>query len=282
MAAEETPGQAPALEQPYLDLLREVLERGELREDRTGVGTRSLFGRQLRFDLRRGFPAITTKKLHWPAVVGELLWFIRGDTNVAWLQQHKIRIWNEWADEQGELGPVYGRQWRAWPAPGGETIDQLAQIITQIKSTPRSRRLIVSAWNVADIPQMKLPPCHLLFQFYVSYPEVGPGRLSCQLYQRSGDLFLGVPFNIASYALLTHLVAQVCGLDVGEFIHVLGDAHLYLNHEAQAKQQLARAPLPPPRLTLDPAIREIEGFSFEHIELHDYRHHPRLKATVAV
>ena len=272
----------PALEQPYLDLLREVLERGEARSDRTGVGTLGLFGRQLRFDLRRGFPAVTTKKLHWPAVVGELLWFLRGDTNVAWLKQHNIRIWDEWADADGELGPVYGRQWRAWPTPDGGHIDQLAQVVAELGRNPASRRLVVSAWNVADVPRMRLPPCHLLFQFHVGRDAAGTERLSCQLYQRSGDLFLGVPFNIASYALLTHLVAQVCGLQVGDFILVLGDAHVYANHLDAVRTQLARAPFAPPRLRLDPAVTHLDGFGFEHIALDDYRHHPRIAAPVAV
>ena len=232
----------------YLDLLRRTLDEGVRKEDRTGTGTLSVFGHQMRFDLRDGFPLVTTKKVHVPSVVGELLWFVRGDTNVAWLHEHGVTIWDEWADETGDLGPIYGYQWRSWPAPDGRHIDQLAAVIEGIRADPDSRRHVVSAWNVADLPRMALAPCHALFQFYVA-----DGRLSCQLYQRSGDLFLGVPFNIASYALLTHMVAQVSGLEAGDFVHTLGDAHLYLNHLDQAREQLTREPRPLPELRLDPA-----------------------------
>ena len=232
----------------YLDLLRRTLDEGARKEDRTGTGTLSVFGHQMRFDLRDGFPLVTTKKVHVPSVVGELLWFVRGDTNVAWLHEHGVTIWDEWADETGDLGPIYGYQWRSWPAPDGRHIDQLAAVIDGIRADPDSRRHLVSAWNVADLPRMALAPCHALFQFYVA-----DGRLSCQLYQRSGDLFLGVPFNIASYALLTHMVAQVSGLEAGDFVHTLGDAHLYLNHLDQAREQLTREPRPLPELRLDPA-----------------------------
>jgi thymidylate synthase len=269
---------ATPMEQPYLDLLAHLLHRGHAKGDRTGTGTRSVFGWQLRFDLRKHFPLLTTKKVHWKSVVTELLWFLRGDTNVRWLQAHGCSIWDEWATENGDLGPVYGRQWRAWPAVGGAPhIDQLAQVIAQIRSNPDSRRLIVSAWNVAELPQMALPPCHALFQFYVAN-----GELSCQLYQRSADVFLGVPFNIASYALLTHMVAQVCGLQVGDFVHTLGDAHLYDNHIEQAQLQLSRTPLTAPRLQLDPTIVDIDGFTHAHIQLHDYLPHPAIRAPVAV
>jgi thymidylate synthase len=263
---------------PYLDLLRDVLENGETRGDRTGTGTKSVFGRQVRYDLRQGFPAVTTKRLHFHSVKYELLWFLRGSTNVRWLQDHKVRIWNEWADEAGELGPVYGHQWRSWPTPDGGQIDQIAQIIEQIRTTPQSRRMLVSAWNVGQIPDMRLPPCHLLFQFYVG----GDGALSCQLYQRSADLFLGVPFNVASYALLTHMVAQVCGLHVGDFVHTIGDAHIYLNHLDQVRTQLARPPRPLPTLRLDPGVRDIDGFDGAGIELLGYDPHPTIKAAVAV
>lgn len=262
----------------YLELMRHVLEHGALREDRTGTGTLSVFGHQLRFNLSEGFPAVTTKRLYFKGVVHELLWFLAGDTNAKTLQEHNVHIWDEWADEDGELGPIYGHQWRSW---GGtktrEGIDQLAQVIEQIHNTPDSRRMIVSAWNVEQIPQMKLPPCHALFQFYVA-----DGKLSCQLYQRSADIFLGVPFNIASYALLTHMIAQVCDLEVGDFVHTFGDAHLYLNHLAQAELQLSREPLALPTLRLDPTIKRIEDFKPEHIELLDYKYLGAIKAPIAI
>jgi thymidylate synthase len=261
----------------YLDLLRHVLDDGVRKEDRTGTGTLSLFGHQMRFDLGDGFPLVTTKKVHVPAVVGELIWFIRGDTNVRWLQDRGVTIWDEWADERGDLGPVYGYQWRSWPTPGGRHVDQLAAVIDGIRLDPDSRRHIVSAWNVADIPAMALAPCHTLFQFYVA-----EGRLSCQLYQRSGDLFLGVPFNIASYALLTHMVAQVTGLEPGEFVHTLGDAHLYSNHVEQAREQLTREPRPLPSLRLDPACRKIDDFTVDSIAIEGYDPHPAIRAPIAV
>jgi len=263
--------------QAYLELLREVLEHGAVKGDRTGTGTRSVFGRQLRFDLRQGFPLLTTKKLHLRSIVHELLWFLQGDTNVRYLQEHKVGIWDEWADEAGELGPVYGKQWRRWSGPEGTEIDQMRWVVEEIRRNPDSRRLIVSAWNVADLPQMALMPCHALFQFYVA-----DGRLSCQLYQRSADIFLGVPFNIASYALLTHMVAQVTGLGVGDFVHTFGDLHLYSNHLEQAREQLARAPLPPPRLELDPSITDLFDFRFEHVNIRDYQAHAAIRAPVAV
>ena len=263
--------------QPYLDLMRHVLERGHRKNDRTGTGTLSVFGAQLRFDLARGFPLVTTKKVHVKSVVHELLWFLAGDTNVGYLREHGVTIWDEWADADGELGPVYGRQWRAWPAPGGGTIDQVADVVAEIRRNPDSRRLVVSAWNPADVPAMALAPCHALFQFHVA-----GGRLSCQLYQRSADLFLGVPFNIASYALLTHMVAQVCGLGVGDFVHTFGDVHLYLNHLDQAREQLARTPRPLPRLVLDPTVTDLFAFRHEHIRFEGYDPHPAIKAPVAV
>jgi thymidylate synthase len=262
---------------PYHDLLRHVLENGEERHDRTGVGTLGVFGAQMRFDLRESFPLLTTKKLHLPSIVHELLWFLKGESNVAYLKQHRVSIWDEWASSEGELGPVYGVQWRSWPARDGGTIDQIAQVIEGIKRNPFSRRHIVSAWNVADVPAMALPPCHLLFQFYVSQ-----GRLSCQLYQRSADLFLGVPFNIASYALLTAMIAQVCDLLPGEFVHTLGDSHIYLNHLDQTRELLSRTELPPPRLELNPDVRDIDAFSYEDIRIVGYQHHPAIKAPVAV
>lgn len=261
----------------YLALLRDVLDHGTARPDRTGTGTLSVFGRQLRFDLADGFPLVTTKKLHLKSIVYELLWFLRGDTNVRWLQEHGVRIWDEWADERGELGPVYGRQWRAWPAPDGGTIDQLTDVIERIRTTPYSRRHVVSAWNVADLPHMALAPCHALFQFYVA-----EDRLSCQLYQRSADLFLGVPFNIASYALLTVMIAQVTGLGAGEFILTLGDAHLYQNHLEQAREQLTRSPRPLPGLRLNPAVRSLFDFTFEDIAVVGYDPHPPIRAPIAV
>ena len=263
---------------PYLDLLRHVLEEGAEKNDRTGTGTRSVFGPQMRFDLSRGFPLLTTKRVHLKSVIHELLWFLRGDTNVDYLHEHGVTIWDEWADSEGELGPIYGYQWRSWPDPdGSRRIDQLAGVIDQIRSDPDSRRLIVSAWNVADLPKMALPPCHLLFQFYVA-----KGRLSCQLYQRSADLFLGVPFNIASYALLTMMVAHVTGLAPGEFIHTFGDAHLYNNHREQARRQLARARRPLPRMEFREEVKSLFNFRYEHFELVGYEPHPAIAAPVAV
>ena len=261
----------------YLDLMQHILERGVRKDDRTGTGTLSIFGPQLRFDLARGFPLVTTKKLHLKSIVYELLWFLRGETNVAYLREHGVTIWDEWADESGELGPVYGYQWRSWPAPDGRHVDQITQVLQQIRDNPDSRRLIVSAWNVADIPKMALAPCHAFFQFYVAQ-----GRLSCQLYQRSADIFLGVPFNIASYALLTMMVAQVCGLQPGEFVHTFGDTHLYLNHLDQAREQLTRQPHALPVLRLNPSIRDLFAFSFEDIVIEGYDPHPAIKAPVAV
>jgi len=263
--------------QQYHDLMRYVLEHGVDKSDRTGVGTRSVFGYQMRFDLRQGFPLVTTKKVHWKSVVYELLWFLRGETNIGFLRENGVTIWDEWADEAGELGPVYGKQWRSWAGPDGQTIDQLAWVVEEIRRNPDSRRLVVSAWNVADLPQMALAPCHILFQFYVAQ-----GRLSCQLYQRSADIFLGVPFNIASYALLTHMVAQVTGLEPGEFIHTLGDAHLYRNHFEQARLQLSREPRPLPTLRLNPAVKDLFAFTYDDIELLNYNPHPRIPAPVAV
>jgi thymidylate synthase len=261
----------------YLDLLERILEDGIERPDRTGVGTLSVFGHQMRFDLRQGFPLLTTKRLHLKSIIYELLWFLRGDTNIAYLNEHGVTIWDEWADENGDLGPVYGSQWRAWKTADGRVIDQLAAVIAQIKANPYSRRLLVSAWNVGDVERMALPPCHALFQFYVA-----DGRLSCQLYQRSADVFLGVPFNIASYALLTAMVAQVCGLEGGEFVHTLGDAHLYLNHLEQARLQITRQPRPLPQMILNPDIKSIEEFQFEDFELQDYQPHPAISAPIAV
>jgi len=263
--------------QAYLDLVQRILDEGVEKGDRTGTGTRSVFGHQMRFDLSAGFPLVTTKKIHVKSVVGELIWFISGDTNVKYLQDNGISIWNEWADEAGDLGPVYGHQWRSWPTPDGGTIDQLRDVIEQLKVDPDSRRHIVSAWNVADLDAMALAPCHAFFQFYVA-----EGRLSCQLYQRSADVFLGVPFNIASYALLTHMVAQVAGLEVGDFVHTLGDAHLYSNHLDQAREQLTRDPRPLPELWLDPAIVSIDDFTLESVKIAGYDPHPLIKAPIAV
>ncbi len=261
----------------YLDLMRHVRDHGVVKSDRTGTGTRSVFGYQMRFDLQRGFPLVTTKKLHLRSIIHELLWFLKGDTNIRYLQENGVSIWNEWADEHGELGPVYGSQWRSWPAPDGRHIDQIAQVIDQIRNNPDSRRIIVSAWNVGLIDQMALPPCHAFFQFYVA-----EGKLSCQLYQRSADIFLGVPFNIASYALLTMMMAQVTGLEPGDFVHTLGDAHLYSNHLEQADLQLSRDPLPLPEMRLNPEIDDLFAFTFDDFELAGYQSHPHIKAPVAV
>ena len=263
--------------QQYLDLLQHILDTGAAKTDRTGTGTTSCFGHQMRFDLGKGFPLVTTKKLHLKSIIYELLWFLRGDTNIRYLKEHGVSIWDEWADANGELGPVYGKQWRSWEGADGATIDQIKQVVEQIRKTPDSRRLIVSAWNVTDLPRMALMPCHVLFQFYVA-----GGRLSCQLYQRSADVFLGVPFNIASYALLTLMVAQVCDLAPGEFVHTFGDVHLYNNHVEQAKLQLSRQPFPLPVMRLNPAVRDIFSFQFEDFMLEDYQHHPAIKAPVAV
>jgi thymidylate synthase len=263
--------------QQYLELLRHVLETGTSKTDRTGTGTRSVFGYQMRFDLAAGFPLVTTKKVHTRSVIHELLWFLRGETNIRYLRENKVSIWDEWADERGELGPVYGFQWRSWPTPDGRKIDQISQVVEQIRRSPDSRRLIVSAWNVADVERMALPPCHLLFQFYVA-----DGHLSCQMYQRSADVFLGVPFNIASYALLTLMVAQVTDLAPGEFIHTFGDAHLYNNHLEQAELQLTRQPRPLPMMRINPAVRSIFEFRYEDFQLENYDPHPHIAAPVAV
>ncbi|MCG6504211.1 thymidylate synthase [Kingella pumchi] len=261
----------------YLDLMRHVLDHGTDKSDRTGTGTRSVFGYQMRFNLQDGFPLLTTKKLHLRSIIHELLWFLRGDTNIQYLRDNNVTIWDEWADENGDLGPVYGYQWRSWPTPDGGSIDQIANLIEQIKRNPDSRRLIVSAWNPALVDEMALPPCHAMFQFYVA-----EGKLSCQLYQRSADIFLGVPFNIASYALLTMMLAQVCGLQAGEFVHTLGDAHLYSNHFEQARLQLTREPRPLPTMTLNPAVDNLFDFKYEDFELSGYDPHPHIKAAVAV
>ncbi|MFN9390962.1 MAG: thymidylate synthase [Betaproteobacteria bacterium] len=261
----------------YHDLMRRILDSGARKTDRTGTGTLSIFGAQLRFDLAQGFPLVTTKKLHLKSIVHELLWFLRGDTNVAYLREHGVSIWDEWADANGDLGPVYGHQWRSWPTPQGGHVDQMAQLVQELRRNPDSRRLLVSAWNPVDIPRMALAPCHALFQFYVA-----DGRLSCQLYQRSADVFLGVPFNIASYALLTLMVAQVCDLRPGEFVHTFGDAHLYLNHLDQAREQLARTPRPLPRMHINPAVTDLFGFRYEDFTLVGYDPHPHITAPVAV
>ncbi len=261
----------------YLDLMRHVREHGVKKEDRTGTGTLSVFGYQMRFDLGEGFPVVTTKKLHLRSIIHELLWFLQGDTNIRYLKENGVSIWDEWADENGDLGPVYGYQWRNWPTPDGRHIDQISQVITQLKNNPDSRRIIVSAWNVADVDNMALPPCHAFFQFYVA-----EGKLSCQLYQRSADIFLGVPFNIASYALLTLMVAQVTGLQPGEFVHTLGDAHLYLNHLEQTNLQLSRAPHPLPQMKINPEVTDLFNFKYEDFELVGYEHHPHIKAPVAI
>jgi len=263
--------------QQYLDLMRHVLEHGHRKSDRTGTGTLSVFGWQMRFDLQRGFPLLTTKKLHTRSIIHELLWFLRGDTNIRYLKENGVSIWDDWADANGDLGPVYGAQWRSWHAPDGRVIDQITQLLEGLKRNPDSRRHMVSAWNPADIERMKLPPCHALFQFYVA-----DGRLSCQLYQRSADIFLGVPFNIASYALLTLMVAQVCGLEPGEFVHTFGDAHLYLNHLDQAHLQLAREPRPLPQLRINPAVHDLFAFRFEDFNLEGYDPHPHIAAPIAV
>ncbi len=261
----------------YHDLLQRVLDEGNKKMDRTGTGTISVFGHQMRFDLSEGFPMVTTKKLHLKSIIHELIWFLNGDTNIKYLTDNGVKIWNEWADEKGNLGPVYGHQWRSWSAPDGHTIDQISNLIERIKTKPDDRRLIVSAWNVADVPKMALPPCHCLFQFYVA-----DGKLSCQLYQRSADIFLGVPFNIASYSLLTMMVAQVCGLKPGEFIHTFGDAHIYLNHLDQVKEQLSRSFFPLPEMHLNPHVKNIFDFKFEDFELVGYEAHPTIKAPIAV
>lgn len=261
----------------YHELMQHILDNGVQKGDRTGTGTLSVFGYQMRFDLAEGFPVVTTKKLHLRSIIHELLWFLKGETNIKYLKENGVSIWNEWADENGELGPVYGSQWRNWPTPDGQHIDQISQIIDQIKNTPNSRRIMVSAWNVADVPNMALPACHALFQFYVA-----DGKLSCQLYQRSADVFLGVPFNIASYALLTMMVAQVCDLEPGDFIHTFGDAHLYSNHLEQTELQLSREQYPLPKMKINPDVKNIFDFKFEDFELVDYQYHPHIKAPVAV
>jgi thymidylate synthase len=263
--------------QPYLELMRRVRDQGVRKSDRTGTGTLSVFGHQMRFELEAGFPLLTTKRLHLRSIIYELLWFLRGETNISYLNAHGVSIWDDWADETGELGPVYGRQWRSWPARDGSTIDQIAQLMELIASNPDSRRLIVTAWNPADVDRMALPPCHCLFQFYIA-----EGRLSCQLYQRSADIFLGVPFNIASYALLTHMIAHVAGLAPGEFVHTLGDAHLYLNHLGQADEQLKRTPLPLPRLVIGRDVGSLDEFRYEDFDIVGYQAHPHIKAPVAV
>ena len=266
----------------YLQLLQKIIDNGADKNDRTGTGTRSLFGYQMRFNLEDGFPLVTTKKLHLKSIIYELLWFLKGDTNVAYLQEHRVRIWDEWADENGNLGPVYGKQWRSWDGADGKTVDQASELMQQLKSNPDSRRLIISAWNVADLPEMKLMPCHCLFQFYTTSSGSGKRKLSCQLYQRSADVFLGVPFNIASYALLTMMIAQVCDMEVGEFVHSFGDVHLYKNHFEQAELQLSRKPFHLPKMKINPDVKNIFDFKFEDFELLNYECHPAIKAPVAV
>ena len=269
--------------QQYLDLLKHIIKTGNDKSDRTGTGTRSVFGYQMRFNLQDGFPLVTTKKTHLKSIIHELLWFLQGDTNIAYLKEHNVKIWDEWADENGDLGPVYGKQWRSWEGAGGVEVDQVSDLIKQLKTNPDSRRLIISAWNVTDLPKMKLMPCHCLFQFYTSAPgENGKRKLSCQLYQRSADVFLGVPFNIASYALFTLMIAQVCDMEPGEFIHSFGDVHLYSNHFEQANLQLTRTPFPLPQMKINPAIKNIFDFKFEDFELVNYQSHPGIKAPVAV
>ena len=263
--------------QQYHDLLTHILEKGTDKTDRTGTGTKSVFGYQMRFDLAKGFPLVTTKKVHLRSIIHELLWFLKGETNIAYLKENGVSIWDEWADSEGELGPVYGKQWRHWEGKNGQVVDQITSLVQEIKKNPDSRRLIVSAWNVAELPQMALMPCHSLFQFYVAN-----GRLSCQLYQRSADVFLGVPFNIASYALLTHMIAQVCQLELGDFVHTFGDVHIYSNHFEQVKLQLSRQPFPLPTLQLNPAVKDLFSFRFEDIEILNYQCHPAIKAPVAV
>ena len=266
----------------YLDLLRDVLKNGEERADRTGTGTRSVFGRQVRYDLREGFPCLTTKKLHLRSIIHELLWFLMGETNIRYLQENKVRIWDEWADENGDLGPVYGQQWRAWQTEGGSPIDQISRLLDDLRNKPHSRRHIVSAWNVGKVDQMALPPCHLLFQFYVHEPQGGRPGLSCQLYQRSADLFLGVPFNIASYSLFTMMIAQVLGYEPRDFVHSFGDMHLYSNHLEQAELQLTREPRPLPTMRINPEVRGIDGFRFEDFTLQNYDPHPHIRAEISV
>ena len=272
--------------QQYLDLLQHILDKGVQKHDRTGTGTISTFGYQMRFDLQKGFPLVTTKKVHTKSIIHELLWFLKGETNIKYLKENGVSIWNEWANEKGELGPVYGKQWRSWEGKDGKVVDQISDLINQIKSNPDSRRLIVSAWNVTELPEMALMPCHTLFQFYVTPPGVGGprgrGRLSCQLYQRSADVFLGVPFNIASYALLTLMIAQVCDLEPGEFIHTFGDVHIYNNHMEQVNLQLSRTPFPLPAMKLNPSVKNIFDFKFEDFTLENYQSHPAIKAPVAV
>jgi len=263
--------------QEYLNLLRHIIDTGTHKTDRTGTGTQSVFGYQMRFDLQKGFPLVTTKKVHLKSIIYELLWFLNGETNIAYLKEHGVKIWDEWADEKGELGPVYGKQWRSWEGKDGKVVDQISELITQIKKNPDSRRLIVSAWNVADLPEMALMPCHNMFQFYVAN-----GKLSCQLYQRSADVFLGVPFNIASYALLTMMIAQVCDLEPGEFVHTFGDVHIYSNHKEQVNLQLSRNPFPLPVMKLNPDVKDIFSFQFEDFTLENYQSHPPIKAPVAV
>ena len=263
--------------QQYLDLMRRVMKEGTLKEDRTGTGTKSVFGHQMRFDLSKGFPCITTKKLHLKSIIHELLWFLKGDTNIKYLKENGVRIWDEWADEKGDLGHVYGYQWRSWPSPDGKHIDQIAQVVETLKNNPDSRRIIVSAWNVGEIENMALPPCHTFFQFYVSN-----NKLSCQLYQRSADIFLGVPFNIASYALLTMMIAQVCGFKLGDFVHTLGDAHIYTNHFEQTKLQLSRQPKKLPKMNINKEVKNIFDFKYEDFELIDYEYHPHIKGKVAI